>query len=564
MPRFLAFLFLTAVFPLASPAQPGAGQAQAKPGEAGAVSGWVVNTATEKPLERATVLLVPAGGATGMLVMNGVMISQTGGGTTLTAVTNAEGRFAFPTVEPGNYSIAAARAGFAVVADTALQSSGGRVNVTVTSGAKVTDLKLRLTPAAVISGRVTDEEGDPQPGVSVRLMHPVYAHGQRQLQRIEAINSVSNDRGEFRIHDLLPGRYVLVATGGNNGSAFDRYFPAFYPSGTDASAATLLDIKAGTQLHDMNLILLPAKMTRMRGRVIEAATNQPAANAGVQRSPRGSAFNSASTVRASTNAQGEWEFADLRPGPQALDADLSQGQERLVARIEVEVPPGGLDDVRLLLNPGAEFAGTVRVECAQGRPDFDPSKLRVVLTAQEYDAGVSNGAVTPQGAFTVRNVRPATYDASVTPLPDTLYLKSVQFERQEAINTGFEVAGPGSFHLDLALGGDAAQLEGTVKDSEGKPSSGVTVLLVPADPAQRKMQRLHKTATTTHEGKYILKGIPPGGYLVYSWAEVDPGIWFEADFLPRYEAKAVSVSLAANQRATTELKLLTVVEAPEP
>jgi hypothetical protein len=524
----------------------------------------VVNTATGKPLERAAILLVPTGGATGMVVMNGVVISQIGGGTNLTAVTNAEGRFEFPTVEPGSYFIAAVRAGFAVVADTALQSSGGRVNVTVTSGAKVTDLKLRLAPAAVISGRVTDEEGEPQPGVSVRLMHPVYAHGQRQLQRIEAINSMSNDRGEFRIHDLLPGRYVLVATGGNNGAAFDRYFPAFYPSGTDASAATLLDIKAGTQLHDMNLILLPAKMTRLRGRVIEAATNQPAANASILLSPRGSAFNSVSTAHTSANAQGEWEISDVRPGPHVIGAELTRGQDRQAARISVEIPATGMDDVRLLLTPGAEFAGTVRLEGAQGQPDFDPSKLRVVLTAQEYDAGVSNGAVTPQGAFTVRNVRPATYDASVTPLPETLYLKSVQFERQETINTGFEVAGPGSLHLDLALGGDAAQLEGTVKDSEDKPASGVTVLLVPADPALRKMQRLYKTATTAHDGKYILKGIPPGSYLLYSWEAVDPGIWFEADFLPRYEIKAVSVSLGANQRATTDLKLLTTVEAPAP
>jgi hypothetical protein len=114
----------------------------------------------------------------------------------------------------------------------------------------------------------------------------------------------------------------------------------------------------------------------------------------------------------------------------------------------------------------------------------------------------------------------------------------------------------------VTLGGDGAELAGTVKDGQDAPSSGVTVLLVPADPALRKIERLYKTATTTHEGKYILRGIPPGGYLLYSWEQVDPGIWFEADFLPRYEKNAVSVSLDANQRTATDLKLLTPVEAP--
>ena len=546
MPKFLAFLLLNALFPLPALAQAGAGQPpQAKPVEPGAVSGWVVNTATGKPVERATVVLAP-----------------NGGGTNLTAMANAEGRFAFPTVEPGGYVIGAVRTGFAVVADTGIQGSRGRVNVMVDSGAKVTDLKLRLTPAAVISGRVTDEEGNPQPGVSVRLMHPVYVNGQRQLQRIEAIVSLADDRGEFRLFGLLPGRYCVVATGGNNGAAFDKYFPAFYPGGTDPSSATLFEITPGMQLRDKNLILHQAHMTRLRGHVTEAATFQPGGGARILLSPKGTAFNSVSTANAAANAQGEWEISDVRPGPHTIGAELARGQERLSARISVEIPANGLDDVRLLLTPGAELAGTVRLEGEQGRAAFNPSQLRVRLEAKEYDAGMSMGAVTPQGGFTIRSIRPADYDASVMPLPESLYLKSVQLEKEEIMNTGFEVAESRSYHLDLALGGDGAQLEGAVKDGEDQPASGVTVLLAPADPALRKISRLYKTATTTHDGRYVLKGIPPGGYRLFCWEDVDPGIWFEADFLPRYEKKAVSVSLDANQRATTDLKLLTTVEVP--
>jgi hypothetical protein len=545
MLRSLALLLLTALVPLPLPAQPAPAQPpQAAPVEPGAVSGWVVNTATGKPVVRAAVILVPSGA-----------------GTNLTAVTDAGGQFAFSAVEPGNYTIGAVRAGFAVLEAPGVQDPAGRVGIMVASGAKVTGLKLRLTPEAVIAGRVTDTDGDPQPGVSVRLMHPVYMNGQRQLQRIEQIIRITDDRGEYRIYGLVPGRYAVFLAGGNYGAAFDKYFPAFYPSGDDASAATLFDVKAGTQLHDINLVLLTAQMTKLRGHAIDASTDKPVSGASILIGPKGSAFNSVG-LAASSNAKGEWQISDLRTGLYIVGAELSRGQERLSARVTLDLPANGVDDLQLRLTPGAELAGTVRLESEQGRAGFDPSKLRVVLQPREPGALTSNGAVAANGGFTVRSVRPAPYDVSVTPLPEALYLKSVLLEKEETINTGFEVAESRSYRLDVTLGGDGAQLEGTVKDSDDAPASGVTVLLVPAGAALRKSGRLYKTATTTHDGKYVLKGIPAGGYLLFAWDQVDPGIWFEPDFLPRYEAQAVSVSLEANGRTTTGLKLLTTVEAP--
>ena len=160
------------------------------------------------------------------------------------------------------------------------------------------------------------------------------------------------------------------------------------------------------------------------------------------------------------------------------------------------------------------------------------NRWSVVLALSAAILALSDGAVTAQGRFTIRSVRPAPYDVSVTPLPEALYLKSVLLEKEETINTGFEVAESRSYHLDVTLGGDGAELEGTVKDAGDSPSSGVTVLLVPADAALRKFGRLYKTAVTTPTERDVLKGIPAGTYLLYSWDQVDPGIWFETDFCP--------------------------------
>jgi protocatechuate 3,4-dioxygenase beta subunit len=514
--------------------------AQVSPVEAASVSGRVVNTATGKPVERATVWLTRF---------------AAGAATNLHTVTDAGGAFSFPTVEPGNYTIGAVRAGFAVVMETASQGTGGSVNIALAPGAKVAGLKLRLTPEAIISGRVTDELGEPLPGVSVRLMHPVYVNGQRQLQRIETIIGTTNDRGEYRIFDLAPGRYYVVATGGNSGAAFDRAFPVFYPGVADPSAARMFDVKPGSEFHDINLMLLPARLTRLRGRVVDAANGQPVGGAHITPAPKGSAFNSASSGSGATsNAQGEWEIDGAWPGPYFVSADAVRGQERLIARVSVDLPPAGLDDILLSVTPGAEVAGTVRLEGERGRSEFNSAHMRVLLQAQEYDAGSAASAVTPAGGFTFRTLRPATYFASAMALPESLYLKSVRFEKQETINTGFEVGEPKSYHLDLAVSGDGAQLSGTVRDSDGAPSAGATVVLVPADPALGRIERLYKTASTGHDGKYLLQGIPPGAYRLYCWEEVEPGIWFEPDFLRAYEGEAAEVSLAANDRKTADLK----------
>jgi protocatechuate 3,4-dioxygenase beta subunit len=565
MPRLLiAVPLICAVLPVAAPfsvwAQPATGS----------VSGVVVNSATGKPLPRATVFLIGAqaqrssseaiffggGGLSGSMPVSVTARLQ--------ALTDSEGRFAFARVAPGAYTLSGTRAGFANIMDAVLQGSGGKVSVRVAPGETVNAVKLGLVPEAVISGRVTDDEGYPLSGVSVRLMHPVYANGQRQFQRIEAISSSTDDRGEYRIYSLLPGRYLVVATGGNNGSAFDRMFPAFYPSGIDPEKAALFDIKPGAQLSDINLVLQPARTPPIRGRVIDGTTNQPAAGAQVMFSPMGSAFNSASTTTALANAQGEWAVSDLRSGPRAIAARLSRGQDRLFARINVDVPPTGLDDVRLTLMPGAEVKGAVRLEAQPSGPQANAS-MRVVLQPEEYDAGTYSGqAAQDGGGFTIRNIQPARYYASVAPLPEWLYLKSVQLERREVIDSGFELAESGSYRIDVTLGGDGAELEGAVKDGEGNPCGGVTVLLAPADATLRKTERLFKTAVTTHDGKYALKGIRPGDYVLYSWPAVDPGIWFEPDFLPRYAAKGVAVSLAPNDRKTAGLKLIIVSEQAAP
>ena len=80
------------------------------------------------------------------------------------ASTDADGHFRVEKVVPGRYRIFLEKAGLVGVNQRGFKSD---VNVVTVQAGQSVDLLFRMLPTAVISGRVTDEDGDPMSGVRV-------------------------------------------------------------------------------------------------------------------------------------------------------------------------------------------------------------------------------------------------------------------------------------------------------------------------------------------------------------------------------------------------------------
>src|SRR4029079_5258168 len=82
-------------------------------------------------------------------------------------------------------------------------AAGERANVTIT-----------LARAAVITGTVLDQFGQPLSGFALRVMKYSYAAGtgERRLSPVFASSSGPDERGAFRIFGLPPGEYYVAAT----------------------------------------------------------------------------------------------------------------------------------------------------------------------------------------------------------------------------------------------------------------------------------------------------------------------------------------------------------------
>jgi len=77
--------------------------------------------------------------------------------------TDSLGRFAIDKIEPGRYRLRVERSGFVSQQYGESSPTSTGAVLTLTPGHDVKDLLFRLLPWAVISGRVTDENGDAFP-----------------------------------------------------------------------------------------------------------------------------------------------------------------------------------------------------------------------------------------------------------------------------------------------------------------------------------------------------------------------------------------------------------------
>lgn len=134
-------------------------------------------------------------------------------------LTGADGKFVVRDVPVGNVQLSTVAAGY-VNGGFGQSRPGGPVGpftVTADHAGRVADVKIRVWRTATITGVVTDERGEPRPGIDVRAMRRSFVRGQPRLaaqvpQMIgPPLSTQSDDRGVYRISGLAPGDYVVVS-----------------------------------------------------------------------------------------------------------------------------------------------------------------------------------------------------------------------------------------------------------------------------------------------------------------------------------------------------------------
>jgi 5-hydroxyisourate hydrolase-like protein (transthyretin family) len=176
------------------------------------VSGRVVTSAEGTPLKSSRVALIPE---------HRQRESQV-----YAATSDSDGRFTIKDVPAGRYRFLATRTGYV---DQPYQSTADDTGAVLAlqAGQEVKDVLFRMTLAAVFTGRVNDEDGEPMALIQVvALRRPTDEEVEdrkdspsRGQELRPAGMAQTDDRGQYRIFGLKAGEYYIKAV--------DQYEPMF-------------------------------------------------------------------------------------------------------------------------------------------------------------------------------------------------------------------------------------------------------------------------------------------------------------------------------------------------
>ena len=531
------------------------GQAQAPPQtpaapapSKGSITGQVVNAKTGAPLRKASIRLTP--------VMTGGQVAGAPQPSIRSADTDDQGRFSFSGLDAGKYRLAAERQGFLRQSYGERKYSGGGTPVLVADGQEVKGLLFRLNPQGVITGKVLDEDGEPLANVQVRAMRYLYANGKRQWMQVQ--NANSSDIGEYRLADLQPGRYLVSTNPRNVGrnmvmqsnEALPQtpdltYATTYYPSASDSTAAIPVDVGAGGEIHGIDIRLVKTRAWRVRGKVSGPGGERGRGAIQVVLIPAEGPVNNP-LMSMARPPDGQFEIRSVPAGSYTLRASSQAGGQVYAAETPVQVTGNHVDGITLVLASGGDVQGTVKLVDADAPVDL--RNVSVMLRPVGF-MGIGGP---PQRArvgddlkFAIKGVPPAKFAVNVSGIPNTCYVKSVQFGGRDVTAAGLDMSAGGA--LEVVISAAAAEVDAVVVDKDGKAAINAVVAVVPGDGSTPMVR------TTDENGILAVKGLKPGNYKLVAWEDVEQGAPLDPDFLRQFEKQMKAVKLDAAGHEAVQL-----------
>jgi hypothetical protein len=552
---------------------------QDRPADKCTLSGTVVNSATGQPLNKVRVQVEAVGD------------EQAQG----FASTDAQGQFAVPNLDPGRYRIKGQRNGYLDTYYGARRAESKGTVIALTPGQSLPDLQLKMMPFAVIAGTVRDADGEPLAKATVTLHRLHYEEGKRKITTTGG--GYTDDLGQFRIAGVAPGKYYVVAepeqkpiggmvfdlggstitfTGGISegppqqtkkpATPPDVLLAALAPGVRDTSAARVVDVDPGARVLGVDVTLSRSRTVAVKGRIVAPAGT---AVTGVQLTHGHEGYDPLPyTFHTGAGPGGEFEFDAVTPGSYMLSASITRVQRvelqaQAVAepgavffsngsdhagchdQLPVQVGSSNVEDLHLAMSVGSEVLGHVTVE-GKDKPEGVSGQIW-------FDDGVRDAnavQVDDAGAFQTE-LCPGHYAITVNIGPAELLVHSMQSAGRDILSTGLTIAGPGKEQLDIVLAHEGGSLDGVALDADDKPVAGATVALVPEAKLRSRVKRFQQTEADQY-GRYDFANIPPGDYLVFSWEDVEPGIWYDPEFLKSVEAKGMQVTIQPKGHETVK------------
>lgn len=485
------------------------------------IQGRVTNFQTGEPLRKVLVRLLPRSA--------GETSDNTDQNHFYTVKSAMDGSFRLEGIQPGEYTLNGRRTGFLQTNYGAEFPNDRGTVLSLRSGQQLTNIVLKLFPQAVITGRVVDDEGEPVSYAPVEPIRQIWRRG--KLAYTANGEQWTDDLGQFRLTDLVPGRYYVSAqirnhrmfreqASGVPGKPDIRPVETFYPDAIDMRNATPIGLAVGQTVSQLEIHLRSAQAYHVRGHVIGNlkidmdqlyVTVAPATDMDAWRP------NPQTVV----NKDGSFYLSGMTPGAYTLQLASFTNEAAAIATEKIEVASGDVNDVTLNVVPPAPLKGYVRLEGAAPASAASPRLESITISLTPADGpmspGFPNTSAKPDGSFTL-DVSAGKYNIDVGPNPPGAYLKSVRLNGQDVLGKELDLSRGASGNLEIIFRYGAAQVYGTLRNGD-KPITSASVVLV-SDTPRANGSGIY-SANPDQNGNFAIEEVPPGHYRCYAFEHID-------------------------------------------
>lgn len=470
-----------------------------------------------------------------------------------TAFTDASGRYEIGGLPAGRYNATVTKLG--MLTGRFGQASVGEPGKTVTLGVAqiVGSIDFRMWRPAVITGHVYNEIGEPASGVDVTAMQAVFRDGERRLMPLRGA-SKTTDTGEFRLFDLPPGAYYLLATVPSRPTASDNgkqkgYAPTYFPGTDRAEDATSITVKA-SEVSNATVGLCPVLLGGINGRIA-------ASDVAPSRTVHVGDDHTARSWIVSVRSDGGFVIRGLPPGTYLLRTDNMQPPPMvpLVYAGQATVGRDGmLADVVLT---------AVSMSTARGRLVVASSAASTLRAAVHVGANPVGGAA-PLGGSPSSAVKedltfefhswPGLARVGVQIDKSGWIVKAVRFRGVDVTDTGILFASGEDINgIEIELSDHPEQVFGSVTNDRGEPVRDYSVVLFSQDPRRWSLGRYVAVGQPDQDGRFLVRSLPPGDYYAVAVTSTAGAAAADPEALERFRSDAIKFTIGEGE--TRALKL---------
>ena len=479
--------------------------------------------------------------------------------------TNARGEYEIRGVVAGRYSLNVTRSGYLAMSHGQRQYGELSKPIQVDDGRTLEKIDFALPRAGVLSGRVTDETGEPVSGVTVWVMRTEYFRGRRRAVSMSP-GAVTDDMGQYRASGIPPGEYTVMAVLRDTWVAGPEkhtysYAPSYHPGTASYAEAMRVKVSASQEASGIDIHLVAARAATLSGTAFKAdGTPLAGASVSLTREVAGPTFSSSFALSNTTvSGDGTWTMKGVAPGEYQLEAS---SRDRIPERASMPIVVQGTEVAGLTLvsDAGSILAGQVLTDDGQPLP---PGRSPLRVTAEGVGAdrrpmlfmtGDDNGLVKPDGSFSLTGVvGPAL--VRVLMAPAGWKIKQIEVGGEDYAQKPLQTRSGGRITgVRIVMSNKFPTVTGRITDDEGKPAEG-SVVLMPEDESSWVDSGLLYRTRPDQNGLYRIDAVRPGEYLavaldfVESWQLQDP------EYLATLRDRATRVTLREAQPHQVNLKI---------